>query len=323
MTRSLCMIAGAAFLLWGQDEAGLKAPMIGRIFDSASGTIRAVQGIIGAATLTRVEPGARVFARGALAPGGAYGLVADGDSLLLQRFGYGVEEGTVATGFGAIDQIVFSPTGAAAAAYSGRARKIAVISGLPEAAVTVRDLWISEGECGALAVSDDAKVVAIACDGRLAVYDGDAPPLPLVLRGAATALAFSPAGRDLAVAVGSQRVITLIRDVTGSAEQTDVARESDGVVAPGAVRFSIDGKRILVADSRSIHTIPTDGGAPDKIECACRPDTLEAISADGVYRITADGAQPLWLLALSESGSRLVFVPPAPDAVPSEAGAEQ
>jgi hypothetical protein len=283
-------------------------PVMGWIFDGRSTAVKPLRGIPGAATIGAAVPGPAALRNAAIAPDGQYILAATADETYLTV--PGSDPRPLEIGFLGTDQISLSPTGRSAAVLSTSAKKVAVISGLPNAARVDRILALdTDATIADFAISDDTSTLAVAADVLL-VYPHEGQPNIIPSASRPSAIAFLPGAGDLAVVSREGRSVHLIRDIAGAAEQHLLAQGTDGLSAPSAVRFTNDARRMIISDEAGVLVLTLDDRSLQRIECACRPDTLQQLSSSGIYRITRDESQPLWLLVLDPQASRTVFVPP-------------
>jgi len=271
-------------------EVNVRPPLLGYMLDSEAGTIRAIDGVPGAAALGEALAGVTGVRRAAIASSLTHAIAEqEGNyALVLIRWTDAVEalplEGTVA----ASPVFVLSPQGTAAAvvvpASAESGPRIRVIAGLP---LNPRLSFEAEiiSEPSSLAVSDDGSLAAI-CDGSTVVvrergnerrvFEGDSP-----------AIAFRPAGRDLAVTSAASSTVTLL---TAAAVPREIGENR--LESPHALAFSGDGRRLVVAqETGSLAMIEIETGETKTIPCDCRPDGLYSLRGGALFRLmdTAKG----------------------------------
>jgi WD40 repeat protein len=221
------------------------------------------------------------------------------------------------------DSAAFSPSGTAAILYGSECKCVQVIGGLPESPRTIRttDLASLPSPVSALAIADDASVAALAVPGtedgaspgQIFLLDPNAegPPRRVVISGA-SALAFSPNGKDLAIA-GSGSVL-LARNVAGSGDVISFGTDGDSgsISSPSAAAFASDGLLIVADRVGMVHVIDLQKNQKQSIACACKPDSVERMKVRSTYRLTGIDTGAVWILETSESDIRVLFIPVDP-----------
>jgi hypothetical protein len=319
-TLLLPVLVAAGMLSTGKAEQNdaqpLRGPVLGFVTEQTTG-LRPILGVPGAATLGQPIAVNTAIHNAALSPRRNYGLATaepDGRVLLLRNVDGVLSADPLAAVGSGVSRVALSPAGSAAALYSEAARRIQVLTGLPDAPEVSWSLAI-ESPPGAIAVSDDARaVLTSAAEGdRHGVYlltpeDGRRYLLSLQGRVAATFLY----GRlDAVLAGAGLNRILLVRDVTGSSEVVPLADDRQGVSAPVAVAASEDNRRIFIAnaDPGGVITIDVATGEATTIGCDCVPTGLEPLSGNSVFRLNEPGDGPLYVLDAGSAAPRIVFVP--------------
>jgi hypothetical protein len=194
----------------------------------------------------------------------------------------------------------------------------------PRASRTI-DIGSLGAPVSALAIADDASVAALAVPGS---EDGASPgqvflvdpnaegALRLAVSSRASALAFSPNGRDLAITASGS--VLLARDVSGAAEVISfpVDGEGGGISSPAAAAFGSDGLLIVADRAGMVHMIDLLHNQKKSMACACKPDSVERMKARSTYRLTGIEAGAVWILETTEADNRVLFIPVDP---PTEA----
>jgi hypothetical protein len=144
----------------------MAGPVLGLVFDQ-SGGLRVIQGIPGASTLSRPMPTGLAIGRAVISPRQDYALATAGPNqdLFVIRAGQDAAQVTpLGLADAAPDQISLSPNGTSAALYYGAARKVRLISGLPDAPAVAGDFDLTSlpAVLTALAASDDGGLALAA-----------------------------------------------------------------------------------------------------------------------------------------------------------------
>jgi hypothetical protein len=298
--------------LYGQ-AGKLGAPSTGFVFDQSTHALRQIQGIPGAALVgTPVDFGLSVTAAW-VAPrlDSAFVLAADGQTHLFRLSSDAPAERAVDS-LGAPSNVVFSPSGTAAALYSPGS--VQVIKGLPDSpaaapAIRLRANPRSRRQLPeTLAISDDGAYILYSSGGPIELIAVAGNTRQVMESGDGAVAAFAPAGHDAAI-VNSAKLI-LYQDIAGAATERSFA----GIAAPSALAFSPDSQKLLVASAtgHAVTAVLVATGDASSLTCDCAPSALVPMGA--VFRLNELGSGPLWLLDPS-SDRGLVFVPaPAPAA---------
>jgi len=273
----------------GQDVG---APVTGYVTAVSPPAVRTILGIPGAARLGDALPLPSGIAKVRLAPGQFYALAEQtgGNPMAVvpvNATGPGALAPIVGA-FAQADLVAFSPTGSAAVLCSAAAGSVQVLAGLPQAAVVAREIPLA-AQPVALAISDDAAVVAVA-DASGAISLADPPPRFLYSVAQAAALAFVPGSRDLVVVDGVGSQVTLLQNVTG-ALSTKVLGAID---QPSAA--VVAGRSVIVASAANarISTIDLDSGDLVSLDATAIPDRLELLRTSGAVLFSA---APVWFLS--------------------------
>jgi hypothetical protein len=180
----------------------------------------------------------------------------------------------------------------------------------------------------ATAISDNGRflVAAFETDSEnstvLRVHDADTGSWKdLGPAARVAAIAFAPNGNDIAVAADSPSAISVIRDISGTAEWRLVAGEAEGVTSPTSIRFSRDGALWIAAGS-GVVLVQLSDNTRTELRCACKPTSLTELESGSTFRLNELSRDPVWVLQESAEGPKLLFIPPliAPD--PSEGTAQ-
>jgi hypothetical protein len=306
--RPLLIMATLAASLYGADglieSSQLRGPQLGLFLDT-SNAVRPVIGIPGSSFIARaidLGPDLRVAA---VSPGGERILGTVGGELVCVRPGQeGVQK--ISKLDGAIERVVFSPSGSAALiAAAGGWRVLRDLNGSPSLAEAVT----MPPDAAAVAINDRGdNILAAAKEGEgsavvLVEPDGHARRI-FTARGA-IAIDFLTNSRDAVIGDSVEGKLYLLRDGAELIWVADVAGLLQVATTP-------DNARALVTQSGSstITAVNLRDGTLTSSLCACQPAGIERMR-DGVFRITAAGHTPMWVVKLESGSLRTAFVPKA------------
>ena len=317
--------AAVAFLLalcpaLAQDPQWIGGPVMGFVLDKAEG-VRPILGIPGAASLGQPVLPATGFAIVVLGPQRDYALAltkGEGQLALLRNLSASPAAALLDVPPGA-SRIVLSPAGDAAALYYSDARRIEVLTGLPDSPSVAWRLDLPDLGAGlaALVVSDGGSAILAATTGEpssILLFAQDVEYRPLRLVAGSPSLAFFANGLDAVIGDGASNMVFVVRDVTGAAEITQIGSRADGVSHPVAVAAAAGNRRVLVANSEpgGVVSLGLAGEEPLAIPCSCTPTSLERLPGGAAFRLSDAGEGPVWLLDGESSPPRTVFVPRQP-----------
>jgi hypothetical protein len=299
-------------------------PLMGYVFDRSLGQIRTVVGIPGAARVTDAVKLDFKLEHALVGAGGAIGVagISGGAALTLvgaldsQPTAVPVENSMADFDFGA-----FNGPGTAAILFGSGCKCIQVIGGLPDSPRVSRNIDSASlaGAVLALAVSDDQSIAAVAVAGsedgsspsRILLFDlnGDSTPPPIVT--SASALAFSPNGKDLLVTDATGGSVSLALNAGGVVDVAgaSVSAGDDAISNPGAIAFTTDGLLLIADRAGLVHIIDLQTNQRRSVGCSCRPDTMERMKDKSIYRLTGIEAGSVWILDTSGESPRTLFVP--------------
>jgi hypothetical protein len=300
-----------ASLLEAQPQAAIDGPVAGYVFDKGARGLRPVLGLPGASLLgSPLEWRYRVD-QAFVAPklDSAVGVTSEGAFRVFRirdRIVTEMAVGALAAA-GSPYSVAYSPSGTTIAIYAGNLLQL--VTGLPDAPVVGGSIDLTAvGVPGALAVSDDARMLLVAVNNSIRLFESYADMGKLIDTAQGALVAFAAGNHDAAVADASAGV-TLFRDLTG-AGASQVIAPPDGNGAPfSALAFSEDGKALYLvsAAAQAVTQLDLAAGSWTRIACNCSPTVLARMGS--VFRLTETSRDPLWLLDASESAPRIVFVP--------------
>jgi len=307
------LVCFPAMAIHGQQKQ-VAGPVAGYVFDGAA--LRPIAGVPGGATLGEaLDVG--LAASGAVVSPHLDSAVVTASDGALHLFRLSGQRATEVSWNGEPHgpaQVVYSPSGMAAAIYaSGR---VQVFSGLPNAPVLVftsefgpqapeRGRQPTSAAPQAMAVSDDGAWLLAVSEGRVRLL-GSSGSSRVLLEGArGIGVAFAP-GNHAAAILSAGQWLEILSDVSTGASQVTAATDLAETVG---LAFSADGKLVLAAsrNSRSATIFDLAGHRTDTLDCACAPTGVARMG--NLVRLTDAGSGPVWLVDMSATLARLVFVP--------------
>ena len=311
-------------------DAVFAAPVMGYVFDSGARQIKTMLGIPGAARVASAIELDIAAGRVLMGPDGRYALASTDDAgslMLIRALDSKAVSSAIEGSMKTFDSAEFSPSGASAILYSSECKCAQVIGGLPDSPLAGRtfDLGSLPAPVSALAIVDDASVAALAVQGsedgaspgQIYLLDSKAEGSPRLsitsgAKSGTTALAFSPNGKDLAIAAGGS--VLLAHDIAGAGDVVSVGPDGDNISSPAAAAFANDGLLIVADRAGMVHVIDLVKNQKQSIACACKPDTVERMKARSTYRLSGTDGGAVWILETPESDPRVLFVPIDPAA---------
>ena len=306
---ALSLLAFASPALYAQ-QGRVAGPVAGYVFDGGAHVLRPVLGIPGASVLGDPVNLATDVSLASVSPR-LDSLIAAGPNGSFHFFGL---NSGVATEIGvsgiatAPERVVFSPTGSAAAIYTGG--RIQVLTGLPSSPVAGSTFDLSSllalpggrGHrqlSGPFAVSDDGAYVLVA-EG-LGVQLLSAGGSRTIAPSQCTALAFLPGTHDAAIAGTG---VTLLKDVGGAASPQVLAPWNTSRKSLG-LAYSTDATKLYLASTDGVTVFDLAAATDSTVSCDCSPTGITAMGT--LFRLNEAGRSPLWLL--DPGTPRIVFVP--------------
>lgn len=265
----------------GQTSGAWSAPNLGYLFDSESRSLRAVQGVPGAASLEGGVPFDAKLESAVVDPSRRYAILrlSEGGLTLVRLAGDPAAR--------AIDSsatsVTLSASGDAALFYDPESHQAQVWTALAAQPSLQREFLLDSFQ--AAAITDDGSLVATAGEAGVRLYDGDRVSTLSASNGI-KALTFRRGSRDLAAADSAGDQILLFRG--GEPEAATVASVQDGVAEPVALSFSESGGKLIAANAkgRSVLLIDLQTQAKTTLACDCEPSTLGRAQGDAVFQIS-------------------------------------
>jgi hypothetical protein len=305
-------VLSIALAIPSRAQSPIRGPMLGWVWDAQKETIRPVLGIAGSSVLGKSLELEFAIKYAAISHSREYALALAGDSRDLlfvdlkpispvSNLIDGVPRGA--------DRLVLSPRGLSALAIYAENRKILVITGLDSQPAALREIDVSvEGAPEAAAISDDGSLLLAAYpESHTLLFVGpEGNRWKAPVEDAVKAAAFLAGTRDAVVA--SEGGVFLLPNVTSGSESR---RLWEGKAS--AVSWSTPSRFLLAeAGTQSIVEMDLEGQITRTAQCPCLPSALHPMAAGGVFRLNEVSRDPLWLVEISDSGMRTIFVPPDP-----------
>jgi hypothetical protein len=289
-------------MLWAAD-AQVDSPVIGHVFDSKAGGVRAVLGIPGSACMSDLllfdgfKPQAAW-----IAPGRSYGLAATAEGRLyrIDMVGRSATELAAAVP----EHVAWSPSGIAAALqYStGKTRVLLNVDSTP-----TQGMEVAVATGAPLAVSDDGGVLITIVareNGKLLTqFMGSNQERVLLSAPGLNDAQFLFGSRDAVVSDDVEGKIYLFRE---SGELAVLAQ----VESATALAVARDNSRIFIASTqrRNVTGVRISDGTRSVIDCSCVPGAFLRLQED-VFAVSDVNDGPLWLFNGAAPENRFTFVP--------------
>ena len=301
-------------------HTGVSLATLGMVFDPSARGIRPITGVPGAALTGPCLDVGFSIGQAVASPSQNYALALrsdDSELRLVVRSQGVISVHPVPGAQPGPDRMVLSPTGGAAALYYGGGQTIQVIDGLPNTPVPAKQIDASAlpGPLTALAVSDDGLMVLAGTSGTNggSIYaltpGGTARQIAQLQE--ATAVAFLKGSHNAWVVDRLQNTVFQWQG-SGGGQFTTIATEAQGISGPIAAESSLDGQRLIVANSASgtVSSIGLANSQTAQVKCNCRIAGLARLTGSSVFALTqpADGTI-LWVFDGDVAAPRIVFVP--------------
>jgi hypothetical protein len=289
-------------MLWAAD-AQIDSPVIGHVFDSKAGGVRAVLGIPGSARMTDPLLFDGVKPRAAwIAPGRSYGLAATAEGKLYRIDTVGRSAMEVAAAVPG--QVAWSPSGTVAALQYSTGKTLVLLN-VDSTPTPGMELAVTSGTT--LAVSDDGRVlIAIVArdNGKLLTqFTGSNQERVLLSAPGLNDAEFLFGSRDAVVSDDVEGKIYLLRE---SGELAVLAQ----VENPTVLAVARDNSQIFIASTqrRNVTGVRISDGTRSVNDCACIPGVFLRLQED-VFAVSGVSDGPLWLFNGAAPENRFTFVP--------------
>jgi hypothetical protein len=285
---------------------------LGYLFDAENRGIRPLTGIPGSSTIGALIPLALTTETIAFLPDQRRAIVSSPERS--ETFVLDLRELTEVPIRGTSSSVTAirpSPRGSAAALYYVAAKKVVVVTGIPEAPVIEATIDVSfSGEpLTQFAISNDATTALLSFSSaeQDSVY---AWTVSTGTRHVSTASRISDIkflNEDAVVVDSGKNQALLIRNVREQAVPALIASAEDGLSQPVAA-FISSRNEIYIGDfSGIVVVLDSTGHILRKADCSCTITTMTPL-ANSALRVTDRIDQPIYILDGSESG-RFLFIP--------------
>jgi hypothetical protein len=305
---------------------------IGFIWNSGSKNLYPILGVSGSVHYggpALPTDAAVVAASGMSSISVSWGLVLHKDGTLEEWSVPATNMATLAAGVANDSAIRFSPSGTTAAVVSPSTLNAVMVTGLPSKP-QVATLKLPAGfSTDKFALSDGGSLLAgVAQTGVTGVALGIVSETrSFSVIGALQAwggAGFLPGSAGDGAVIGDAGSGGLIyaNNLNGTSPAFAALAGNGLLQKPAAIAVSADGKWAYAADSAKPQivrvSIGTAAAAPSSIACACTPQQLIPLTADGIFAMTKDvQGQPAWILDTRTPQARTFFVPAIPVSVAS------
>jgi sugar lactone lactonase YvrE len=315
----LALLLGVCALVARGDDAQLRGPIPGFVFDRSSQSIRPIFGVPGSSYLgPSVAAG---FDIASVSPLGISALATQAGKLyVIRNLDSDQPDSTpldsAITGAG---RFAWGQDGVSAAVYSADSRQAQVMRNLDprdsSKAPTIEDATDLSSLNGAVsALAFDGKQLLIGAAGGVYLADGKSAPKLLVTATNPVALSIDAGKGDLYIADQDSNQIWMVRGyASDSAAPMLFADDRAGVSSPVGIRVSGDGQRLLIANSGSkgIDALEISTRAPlGHVDLDFAPGRMEALGSGSLSLLNFGGPDgPLYLL--DGGGDLAVYFVPA------------
>ena len=296
----------------------LTAPTLGYVWDPATGLLRGINGVPGAAVLSTTGNIGSGFLTAAASASQGYALLlgsgtassAKAGSLYLATLPGGSPRQLAS---GQWTSIVLSASGSYALAYSTASQTAVLVSGLPQQPAVQAINLNGAAQLLTAAVSDTGvALVATAADSSgsfplFAVSSANSPRRVSSV-GSAAGLAFIPATDTALAADATSGAIQKITAVGSSPAVTTLS--GSGLPQSVGLDVTSDAHYAVVANAagRFLRVDLTGQSPAAYAQCNCTPVTVSALTGSAV-RFTAPGNGPIWIVNAGDSALKSLFIP--------------
>ena len=302
----LCTLALAGSAAAQSSSTPVTEPVLGLLFDAGAQTVRTLMGIPAASQVGGTLDGTPLSAV-AIASAQGYALALEngtGATSLISQSGRqplaGVRAGA--------QLVAVSPLGTAAAVYYGDTGKASILTGLPDAPQTLREITL-DGAPSAMAVSDDGATLAAAIsltanEATVFSYSTGGAGQALLSDQRFPSLEFVPGSTSLVMA--TQAAVYLYRSNQGLQLLTD---QRDGLANVVGAAASGDGTRVFIStQSGQVAVHDLAASTQTLLTCSCQPAGMWRLRGKAVFRLNELGAGPVWVVDGDGVAPRILFV---------------
>ena len=271
-------------------SAAIGGPVAGFVFDAASGAVRPMLGIPGAAHLgdSVVSKLETAF----IAPDGSAVLAVAAGRLILFSNLRGVSPAAAPVGgiLGGVDAVAWSPDATAAAISSARHSRVQLLTGIPQTPSVSApvDLWTLPGPLTVLAC--DGRNILIGVPGG--IYIAGPGGVPKRIAQAASPVAIALAGADLYFADNETQQVWHVANYAGKVS-SELFAYGNAVDSPAGLQLSSSGQQLYVANAGNRTVAIYDVGSQSLLDTLVLPVTptrLDRFGASSVFLLNSTGS---------------------------------
>jgi hypothetical protein len=314
--RLILILCAGSMAGWADNNAAVRGPVTGYIFDAQARAIRPMMGLPGAAYLG--APLVSGVDAASVSPDGSAAMTVQGGQLTFYQ-GFGSARPAVVPVKGAVaaGYFAWSPSSTAAAVYSPAAKQAQVFTNLlaaPPAGAAI-DLSGLAGQVTAMAFDGQHIILAVASPVAGGIYVATVQSGPQLVASAVSPLGIVVAGADLYFADNQAQQIWQVRSYATRPAPVLFAADMS-ISSPAALQLSSDGARLYVANAGSRTLGVYDVAARSPVESLAlnfTPTALDRFGNASVFLLDAGGRGngPLYVLTDTLDRRAVYFVPGA------------
>lgn len=298
-------------------QSPIRGPMLGWVWDARKENIRPILGIAGSSMLGKAPDLGYPIKFAAISGTPEQALVLRGDDRQLALLDLrGAQPVTRSLDLpGGAERIILSPRGEAALLWYPEPRRLLAVAHLAaEPAVTLQYVFPASEAPSVLAINDTGTLAVASVSGsrQIQLIDSSGNARSLPPESELRAAAFLE--RSDSILLSTETGVRLVSEPGGAAQSRTVWEGSSA----GAVLAAGPARALLVDTSAlAIVELNFDTGESRTVSCPCSPTNVARLANAAVFRLNEVSDGPLWLVEISETGLRTVFVPPDNDEPPS------
>ncbi len=286
-------------------------PILGYVWSASDATLRPMLGVVGSGVIGQSIVPAGAYVTGAATSATDLGLVQDATGALFLLDLPTPTPTRVATAPPQA-QIIFSPSGTSAIAYTPSASSILLLSNLTTQPTT-KTLTVPTGTLLASAIVSDADTVLLATQStpaRIGTLSSSGQFSQLATTAQFGGMSFVTGAEDALVADAGKNTLTRLHSVSSSPSSQLLA--STSLNQPVAVSASRDGRWAVVANAGDQIVVRVDlksATANTSLACFCQPAQLASLAGGAAFRVNDLTAGPVWIADLTGAAPKMIFVP--------------
>jgi len=320
MKTFFLLLPAAALAAWAANDAAVRGPVTGFVFDSQTHALRPMLGIPGAAYLgpSAVSPADAAW----VSPDGSAALVAQAGRLSLYTgFGNATPAAIRIPGGIVPDRVAWAPADGAAALYSSGNAQVQIVTSLVTAPVAASPIDVSGIPGQITAMAFDGQLLLLGVSGSSGgIYSVKSQSAPERIASAYQPSALALAGADLYFADQKSGQIWQVRNYGTQPASVSFSNDA-GISSPVGLQLSADGARLFVANSGSrtvgVYDVASRSGI-ETLQLDFTPSGMDRFGDASVFLLNsaARASEPLYVLSDS-AVRRAVYFVPVPAASPN------